>query len=150
MKTLFAHCLIVSIFLSSAQIFHPVRWSFKMTKISGNTYTFCAKATMEDQWHIYSHIQPGNAISTPTTIVFDKKLGIQTIGKLREIGKLEKYLDKKNNIGANEYAGEVEFTQLIVVKNTSQRKLWGIVTYQACTNKQCLQPDNADFSLDIY
>ena len=149
MKTLIVFFLVVLKYDSATQILHPVKWDFSITKISDKTYQFKATAEMESQWHIYAQNQPEDAISSPTAFLFDKQVGVKLIGKVKEIGKMIKYIDKKNNILANEYGGQVEFVQTIRITDPSKAKLSGKVTYQSCTDRQCLQPEDIKFSVDL-
>jgi len=131
------------------QILHPVKWEFRVNKISSTTYQFHAIALLDYSWHIYSRLQPDNAVSTPTQISFDKTPDIQIIGYPREIGTLIKFVDKQNNIGANEYSKRVDFVQIIKVSKTKAVTLSGKVTFQVCTDRQCLPPDEQVFRMSI-
>ena len=149
MKYLILSYLALNTILGFSQILHPVKWKFSLLKISSDTYQFHATATLDKSWHIYSQVQPDNAISTPTKIHFDKIELFQMIGKVKEVGKMEKYRDTKNNIGANEYDDKVDFVQVLRVKGNKAMPLTGSVSFQVCTNHQCLQPDDESFHLEI-
>ena len=41
-------------FISSAQIFEPVKWDFSQKKVSENTIELIFKATIDDGWYVYS------------------------------------------------------------------------------------------------
>lgn len=149
MKTLMIFFLVALKCNTATQILHPVKWDFSVSKISANEYQFKAIAIMQDPWHIYAQTQPVNTISSPTSFLFDKQPGISSIGRMKENGKMIKFIDKKNNISANEYAGKVAFIQMIRVADPQKKRLSGKVTYQSCTDKQCLQPEDVNFSVDL-
>ena len=45
---------------------NPVSWSFTSKKITDKTYEVHLTATMQSGWHLYSQVQPEDAIAIPT------------------------------------------------------------------------------------
>jgi thiol:disulfide interchange protein DsbD len=141
--------LSILFFTASAQVLHPVKWSYGTKKIGPDTYELHFKADMEDGWHIYSQKQPGNAVADPTKIVLNKSAAFSTVGKPKELGKMEKFYNKDVGIGANQYANTVDFVQVIKVKDQTLSSITGKISFQACTNKKCLPTEDVPFTIPI-
>src|SRR5215216_6285737 len=105
---------------SFAQQLSPVSWSFASKKLSNNIYEVQLVATIQSGWHLYSQEQPGDAIAQPTSFNFSKNPLIDLEGKVKEIGKLEKYKDKKLDISANQYSQKVTFVQKVKLKGKAK------------------------------
>ena len=54
-------------FISSAQIFDPVKWDFSQKKLDENKIELSFKATIDDGWYIYSQDAGEGPISTEFT-----------------------------------------------------------------------------------
>ena len=54
-------------FISSAQIFDPVKWDFSQKKLEENTIELIFKATIDDGWYIYSQDAGEGPVSTEFT-----------------------------------------------------------------------------------
>jgi DsbC/DsbD-like thiol-disulfide interchange protein len=134
---------------SRAQIQSPVKWAYAKKKVSVDTYEIILRATIQDGWHIYAQIQPGNSISKPTGIKFNAGDDFTLIGKAKEVGKLVRFEDPSSGLGANEYANTVDFVQMIKLNKTSVSNISGSIIFQSCTDKMCLPPDNVQFSVPL-
>src|SRR4051812_3760227 len=54
-------------FAASSQVLNPVSWSFSSKKINDKLYEVQIVATIQSGWHLYSQVQPGDAIAVPTS-----------------------------------------------------------------------------------
>ena len=54
-------------FISSAQIFDPVKWDFSQKKLDENKIELSFKATIDDGWYIYSQDAGEGPVSTGNT-----------------------------------------------------------------------------------
>ncbi len=140
---------IVAVNAQLSALLNPVSWSFSVKKISDKTYEIRLKANIESGWHLFSQEQPDDAIAIPTGISFNSNPLITVVGKTKEIGKLEKFKDKKLGISANQYSESVEFVQTIKLKANVNTNLSGEVEYQTCDDKKCLPPKKIPFSLAV-
>ena len=147
-KILVAGFLFFSI-ISFAQPASPVSWSFVSKKISDNVYEVQLIATIQSGWHLYSQNQPGNAIAQPTTFNFSKNPLLAFDGKVKEIGKLEKYKDENLDIAANQYSNKVTFVQKVKVKGKVKTNVSGKLEFQTCDDKKCLPPKTVNFSIAL-
>ncbi len=127
----------------------PVSWTFSAVKKGDKEYEIQLKANIQDRWHMYSQSQPDDAIVIPTEIKFNPNPLFSTNGKIKEEGKLEKYTDKTLGISANQYTGNLVFTQKIKLKANAKTKITGSVEYQTCDDKKCLPPKTVRFSIDV-
>lgn len=128
---------------------NPVSWAFNSKKIGDKKYEVRLIATMQPGWHLYSQLQPKDAIAIPTDIQFNNNPLIKFDGKTRELGKMEKYNDAKLGLSANQYARKVEFVQTVTLKANAKTNLSGTIEYQTCDDVKCLPPKKVNFSLAI-
>jgi hypothetical protein len=143
---------IAFLFISSAafaQQASPVSWTFTSKKISDNVYEVQLVATIQAGWHLYSQTQPGKAIAQPTTFNFSKNPLVDFDGKVKEIGKMEKYKDKELDIEANQYSNKVTFVQKVKVKGKVKTNVSGKLEFQTCDDKKCLPPKTVNFSVGL-
>ena len=137
------------IFVSNAQIADPIKWAYSSKKIADKTYEIHLTATVQNTWHLYSQLQPEDAINQPTEIIFKKNPLISCSGKIKEIGKMKLFKDEKLKISANQYADKVDFVQIIKLKANVKTNIIGSVEYQTCNDKKCLPPKKIDFTVAI-
>lgn len=147
-KFVFSIMFVLAAFLVNAQL-NPVSWTFTSKKIADKTYEVHMKATMQSGWHLYSQMQPEDAIAIPTTFTVNNNPLLTLNGKIKEVGKLEKFHDAKLDISANQYANTVDFVQIIKLKSNAKTNLSGSVEYQTCDNSKCLPPKTVNFSVAI-
>ena len=81
------------LFMMTVSAQHPVSWNFSAKKLNAGSYEIHMTATMQDGWHLYSQDQPEDAIAMPTTFTINNNPLISLNGKIKEIGKMEKYKD---------------------------------------------------------
>jgi hypothetical protein len=135
--------------MANAQLLKPVRWVFSSKKIDDKTYEIHLAASIQPGWHMFSQIQPADAISIPTAIVFNKNPLVVLDGKTQETGKMEVYSDKRLGISANQYANSVDFVQKVKLKAPAKTNISGSVEFQTCDDKKCLPAQKLDFNLPL-
>ena len=145
---IFSLVLIFGSNLLNAQL-NPVSWSFVSKKISEKTYELHLTATMQPGWHLYSQVQPEDAVAIPTGFKLNNNPLITLDGKIKEIGKMEKFHDAKLDISANQYAEKVDFVQVVKLKSNVKTNVTGSVEYQTCDDKKCLPPKTVTFSIPV-
>ncbi len=134
--------------LAQAQL-NPITWTFSAKKINDNTYELQMKATIQTNWHLYSQTQPDDAVAMPTTFVLNPNPLFTLDGKIKEIGKMEKFTDKVLKVSANQYSNTVTFTQLIKLKGKAKTSVTGTVEYQTCDDQKCLPPKKVSFKVAL-
>ena len=147
-KTIFLLAVTFSSMILNAQL-NPVSWSFSATKKGDKIYEVHLTATIQSGWHLYSQTQPDNAIAIPTGFIINSNPLLALDGKVKEVGKMEKFHDKKLDIGANQYSHKVDFIQLVKLKADAKTNLTGNVEYQTCDDEKCLPPKKVNFSIAL-
>lgn len=135
--------------LGAAVAQSPVSWAFNSKKIGANLYELRLTATMQPGWHLYAQNQPEDAIAQPTLFTFNNNPLLSFDGKVKEVGKLEKFRDEKLGVSANQYSGKVDFVQVVKVKGAAKTNVTGKLEFQTCDDKKCLPPKTVPFSIAI-
>ena len=148
-KLLFSLVVLLIAGASAFAQLNPVSWAFNSKKIGDKTYEVRMTATMQPGWHLYSQVQPEDAIAIPTDIQFNKNPLISLNGAIKEVGKMEKFKDDKLGVAANQYAKKVEFVQVVKLKANAKTNLTGTIEYQTCDDEKCLPPKKVNFNLAV-
>ena len=146
--TLFAVILSTATF---AQMKDPIGWKYEAVKKSGGTYELIITATVPRPWHIYSQ-STGKGGPIPTKISLKTNPLVTVNGKPKEIGKMEKLLDKNFGVTAVEvkyYSDKVQFVQTLTVKGDVKTNISGTVNYMVCDDNQCLAPTSKSFDIKL-
>lgn len=147
-KLIVLHCVVlVAATRLAAQV--PVHFSYSAKKIDDTHYELHVTATMDNGWHIYSASQPKEAVAVPTKIVFKKNPLVALSGQPNEVGKKEKFENKEVGIVQYQYGGTVDFVQAVTLKAKVQTSISGSITYQVCTDEECLPPKTVPFDIKI-
>jgi thiol:disulfide interchange protein DsbD len=145
--------LIIAAFLTvaiaSAQNINPVSWSFTSKKLGDKEYEIQMLATIQQGWHLYSQSQPEDAIAQPTSFQFNKNPLLDMNGKVKEVGKLEKFKDKTLDVSANQYSNKVLFVQKVKIKGKAKTNVTGKLEFQTCNDEKCLPPKSVNFSIAL-
>ena len=118
-------------------------------KLTNGNYEIHMTATIERGWHLYSQIQPDDAIAMPTTFSITNNPLIEVVGKIKEVGNLEKFHDKELELSANQYSKSVNFVQTIKLKGKVKTNFSGSVEFQTCDDKKCLPPKTVNFKVAL-
>jgi thiol:disulfide interchange protein DsbD len=146
-KILFVLAAFIIGYTMNAQ--NPVSWAFTSKKISDKVYEIHMTATIQPGWHLYSQKQPADAIAQPTTFEFNNNPLLDFEGKVKEIGKLEKYRDEKLDVSANQYSNTVNFVQKVKLKGNAKTAVTGKLEFQTCDDKKCLPPKTTNFTIAL-
>jgi thiol:disulfide interchange protein DsbD len=149
MKKIFSIFAVLCIsFTVSAQIQDPVDWSYSVKKVSSDTYTFTATATIEGDWHIYSQTT-GKGGPVPTKINFNKNPLVTIVGATKEAGKVKQVYDDLFKTAVR-YIGETAtYTQTLKVRGGVKTNISGTIEYMVCDDRQCLPPSKKTFDLKL-
>jgi hypothetical protein len=149
MKKLF---LVVYFAIFSISISAQVTWTHTEVK-KYHTYTSLEErveyyevkfiANIQDGWHIYSTYQDSNSIGQGTYILIK-----DTLSQVSGVSEKAELLKRVDTLGFVNY--EIYNTVIYTMWFFSKAKeLTFYVTYQACTEHQCLPPDLITFSLKL-
>ena len=147
MKAVLLGMFLIGAMAISAQT--PVTWTFTSKKLTNNTYEIHMTATIEKGWHLYSQSQPEDAIAMPTTFEIAGNPLIEVVGKIKEVGDLEKFHDKELDLSANQYSKTVNFVQTVKLKGKVKTSFNGSVEFQTCDDKKCLPPKTINFKVAL-
>ncbi len=148
MKKLFAFIT----FITAACVAHaqsPVSWSFSSKKVSDKTFEVHLTANIQSGWHLYSQNQPDDAIAIPTNFAINNNPLLKLDGKIKEVGKMEKFKDKILGISAHQYSEKVDFVQVVKLKSNAKTNISGSVEFQTCDDKKCLPPKTVNFNIAL-
>ena len=148
-KLLFSFVVLIIAGATAFAQLNPVSWAFNSKKIGDKTFEVRMTATMQPGWHLYSQVQPEDAIAIPTDIQFNKNPLISLNGSIKEVGKMERFKDDKLGVAANQYAKKVEFVQVVKLKANAKTNLTGTIEYQTCDDEKCLPPKKVNFNLAV-
>ncbi len=146
-KSLYVFLLLFVFKAASAQILTPVKWTFSVEVINNAQAKLILKAKIDKGWHIYSQFTPeGGPI--PTSFQFKPSKDYELVNKTTETPKAISTFDKTFNMLVLFHENEVSFIQLLKAKS-SKFKVKGTLEYMACTNAQCLPPEDVPFDIAI-
>jgi thiol:disulfide interchange protein DsbD len=135
--------------VASAQNINPVSWTFTSKKLGDKEYEIQMLATIKQGWHLYSQSQPADAISQHTSFQFNKNPLLDMNGKVKEVGKMEKFKDKTLDVSANQYSNKVLFVQKVKIKGKAKTNVTGKLEFQTCNDEKCLPPKSVNFSIAL-
>ncbi len=142
--------LSIFVIVTTAQAqMNPVSWAFSSKKLNDKTYEVHITATIQSGWHLYSQLQPDDAIAEPTLFAFNKNPLLTLDGKVKEEGKLEKFHDAKLEVSANQYSKTVKFVQVVKLRAKAKTNVSGSVRFQTCNDEKCLPPKTVTFNVAL-
>lgn len=146
-KIIFLFCVICLINLSAySQILKPVTWSYAAKKTSPTTATVFIKATIAQGWHLYSQfIKDGGPVKT--TFTFPSTGSYSLVGGTTEPKAITKH-EPNFNMEVSYFENSVIFQQKIKLKGKTAT-VKGSLEFMVCDDKQCLPPDQVDFSIPV-
>ncbi|MFD2872302.1 protein-disulfide reductase DsbD domain-containing protein [Mucilaginibacter ximonensis] len=130
----------------SAQILTPVHWSYAAKKINAKEAVVFMKASIDDGWHLYSQfVKDGGPVKTTFTFTPAKTYTLD--GPTKEPTPITRN-EKVFNMDVSFFEHEVIFQQKIKLK-AGQALVKGKLEYMTCNDKQCLPPEDLDFSIPV-
>ncbi len=130
--------LLLSVWMGTAQILAPVKWTTTVNKESETTYELVATASIDAGWHLYSQTVPKDG-PVATTFRFDSKDGsFTTIGNTTE--------DEGHTVYDPVFEMEIKFFEdkgvfkQQVTTDGDLTTISAIVEYMVCDDTRCLPP----------
>lgn len=148
MKKITLLCCLISLISLSAfsQILKPVTWSYAAKKTSPTTTTVFLKATVDRGWHLYSQfVKDGGPVKT--TFTFPASKDFSPVGKTTEPKPVTKY-ESTFKMDVSYFENSVVFQQKVKL-NGKNAVVKGSVEFMVCDDKQCLPPEQVDFSIPV-
>ncbi len=129
-----------------AQILTPVKWSYAAKKTSKTEAVLLIKATIDNGWHIYSTQQKdGGPVKTAINFTPAKDYAIN--GALAEPKPVTKF-EQSFKMNVSYFEKSVIFQQKIKLKK-DETSIKGKLEYMVCNDKQCLPPEDVEFSIPV-
>ena len=133
--------------IAQAQIEQHLFWKSEVVKTAENEFDVKINCTLDEGWHVYSQFtEEGGPL--PTKFTFEKNKDIELIGKVKEVGKLEKKFDDLFGVNVSSFANKVTFIQHVKVKSPNA-VLKGSFDGQVC-QEACILfgPENFEIKFD--
>ena len=129
-----------------AQIEKPVTWSYVAKKVNKTEAVLYLKASIDSKWQIYSqNVKSGGPVKT--TFAFSPSKDFSLVGKTTEPKAIVKYEDTfKMNVSY--FENQVIFQQKIKL-NKGTTIVKGRVEFMTCNDRQCLPPEEVEFSIPV-
>ena len=143
-KTIFTLVTLFFLSTSFSQILNPVKFNYSAVKKGANLYEVHINTLLEPKWHIYSVKNPVGG-AEPTSIKVKEG---NSVGAVKEKGKLKSVYDKEFQLTQNYYETAVDFVQLVKI-NSGAKKITGNIVYMVCNDKQCLPPKDVAFDIKL-
>jgi DsbC/DsbD-like thiol-disulfide interchange protein len=146
-KITFLFCALCLIkFSAYSQILKPVTWSYAAKRTSPTTATVFIKATVDQGWHLYSQfVKDGGPVKT--TFTFPSSAAYTLVGTTTEPKAITKY-ESTFKMDVSYFEKSVVFQQKIKLKGKTAA-VKGSVEFMVCDDKQCLPPEQVDFSIPV-
>ena len=145
-KLMLAVIAVMFITAANAQILAPVKWSYAAKKLNDKEAVIFIKATVDNGWHIYSqYVKDGGPIAT--SFKFTPSKAYHIVGKTIEPTPATKF-ETAFKMNVSYFEKEVVFQQKIKL-NAGATTVKGKLEYMVCNNKQCLPPEDVDFTVAV-
>jgi len=134
--------------IAKAQILTPVKWSFGEKMLNKTDAVIFLKATIDDDWHLYSQTVP-NGGPTKTTITFEPSKGYILVGNTLEpkpLTRIEKVFD---GMTVSFFENSAIFQQKVKLKTAGPITIKGNIEFMTCDDHQCIPPATVPFSVII-
>ncbi len=131
-----------------AQIQNPVKWTYSVENNGKEEATLVIKASIDKGWHLYSQFI-GEGGPVPTSFRFDKSNNYSLVGKVDEIPKAKPIFDEIFEMQVAWFEKTATFKQKIKVTSNKDFKLNGALEFMVCDDKQCLPPEEVEFTFDV-
>lgn len=129
-----------------SQILKPVTWSYAAKKTSATTATLFVKASIDEGWHLYSQfVKDGGPVKT--TFTFPAGKGYSLVGKTAEPKPITKF-ESTFGMDVSYFEKSVIFQQKIKFTGKGAT-VKGKVEFMVCNDKQCLPPEEVDFTINV-
>ena len=147
MKKLFLAAIAAFLFTSAqAQILTPVKWSYAAKKVSATEAVIFIRATIDNGWHIYLQtVKDGGPIKTD--IKFTPSKAYKLIGPVTEPKPMSKF-ENAFKMNVTYFEKEVLFQQKVKLVG-GNTVIKGKLEYMTCNDRQCLPPEDVDFTVAI-
>jgi thiol:disulfide interchange protein len=130
------------------QMYHPVKWSASVEKISEKEYILKAEATIQSGWHLYGqYIEEGGPSRTVFTFKNPQK-SFELIAKTTEEQGHE-VVDKIFDRKIKYFVDKALFTQKIKFISDDITNIGAEVEFMVCDDTNCLPPSSEELKFEF-
>ncbi|HAM10863.1 MAG: hypothetical protein A2X05_18735 [Bacteroidetes bacterium GWE2_41_25] len=140
--------LLVSVYTFS-QVHDPVKWNTTVTALSPDNALITIRASIEENWHIYSQTQNIKNGPKATSFKFLPNNSFEIAGSVKEEQPIQKREAAYDNMIVSYFEKNASFRQKIAIRGNEKFKLNFEITYMACSEEMCLPPETKEFSVDV-
>ena len=130
-----------------AQVLAPVKWSYAAKRLSKTEAVLFIKATIDEDWHLYSQTVPDRG-PTRTSFTFSASKSYTLIGTTQEPKPLSRF-EKVFGVEVPYFENNVLFQQKVKLNVNSPVTVKGSIEYMTCNDVKCLPPETVPFSFTI-
>ncbi len=134
--------------LGYSQILNPVKWTYSVENNGSDKATLVINAKIDKGWHLYSQFI-GEGGPVPTSFRFEKSDAYTLTGKVKEVPKAKSIFDNIFEMQVAWFEKSATFKQEIKVNSKSDFKVKGTLEFMVCDDKQCLPPEEVEFTFDV-
>ena len=135
------------VWTAKAQIEEPVQWKGSVNALGDDRYELVMTGTIENGWHVYD-MGPYEGGPNATVVTFEPNGNIELLGPT-EAGKTEKKYDDAFGMDIGYYSGQAVFKQQVKALKAGKTEVKATIEWQACTDMNCLPPDEHEFTFVI-
>lgn len=129
-------------------ILTPIKWTFEVEDENDTSAVLVATADLDEGWHLYSQHLESDMGPIATEFVFTPSEAYSLVGETVE-GEAEVVYDPNFDMDLGMFSGTPRFRQTVVKHSDIPFKVSGYVTFMVCDDKQCLPPEDLDFSFSL-
>ena len=130
-----------------AQIEGHVSWAYAAKKVSATEAVVYLKATIDDEWHIYSlNVKEGGPIKTSFKFTPSKEYTL--VGKPTEPKTAVTKYEKTFGMNVSYFENSVMFQQKVKLKG-KKATVKGTLEYMTCNDQKCLPPETVEFAVNV-
>jgi thiol:disulfide interchange protein DsbD len=100
-----------------------VNWTFTSKKIADKTYEIHLTANVQSGWHLFSQVQPEDAVANPTEFKINSNPLVTLNGKIKEMGTWKNFMMQNWTYRQINMPNKVDFVQLVKLKNSVKQAL---------------------------
>ncbi len=134
--------------LGYSQILNPVKWTYSVENNGSEKATLVINAKIDKGWHLYSQFV-GEGGPVPTSFRFEKSDAFTLSGNVKEVPKAKPFFDDIFGMQVAWFEKSATFKQEIKVSSKTDFKVKGTLEFMVCDDKQCLPPEEVEFTFDV-
>lgn len=130
------------------QMYHPVKWSASVEKISEKEYILKAEATIQSGWHLYGQYIEGGGPSRTVFTFKNPQKSFELIEKTTEEQGHE-VVDKIFDMKIKYFVDKALFTQKIKFISDDITNIGAEVEFMVCDDTNCVPPSSEELKFEF-